>query len=130
MPWQALKALTLLLLLWSNPGRSQDLIAWTVRVVPVTSTAAPKPLFAAVLVTFPDADLEHDRNSQLLDIRTEGTVYQHWMEEVAAGAGYAVTGLWRNGEDIFIRESSGDEENGMAPGDPTERATNSHAQDQ
>lgn len=125
---KGLRLLALPLLLTATSAWGQTSYTWTVRINAADPMASPKPLFSAVVDAIPTAEVEHDRATQLLRIHTMQVVQQQWMEEVAADAGFQVTGFWRDGEDLYVRKVGAHESEGLAPVQPNEQHSESNVE--
>jgi hypothetical protein len=79
---------------------------------------SPKPLFTAIVDEYSTADVAHDRETRILTITTSFTIEQSWLASVSTQAGFRLSGLWRDGVDIFWREVGPEDVAGAAPAQP------------
>lgn len=88
------------LLILALKADAQQTRTWHARLVETDGPVSVKPLFVAVFQALPQAELMHDREAQLLTITSAQEFEITWLVDIAAAAGFTLTGLWRDGVDI------------------------------
>lgn len=82
-------------------AHAQEVHTWHALIVETDGPVSVKPLFVAVFQALPQAELMHDRETQLLTITSAQEFEITWLVDIAAAAGFTLTGLWRDGVDIY-----------------------------
>lgn len=101
-----------LAILTGGAARSQATIdIWRAELFHANPDASPKLLFAALIDQLPTADVEHERDGNMLTLITEDSIEVNWLETTVASTGFFIVGLWLNGVDVY----GGGEGEGLPP---------------
>lgn len=110
---------------FSGSTRAQAVAyTWKASLEHVAPDPSPKPLFQAIIDAYSAADVAHDRATGMLTITTSAIIEQDWLEQVAAAAGFTVSGFWRDGRDVMARRDE------LGPVDNGVGTTNAHTDGQ
>jgi hypothetical protein len=76
--------------------------------------AALKLLFSNIVDEYSTADVAHDNDNGILTVSSSFDLNQEWFASICASAGFRLTALWRDGEEVW-KELVEDAPAGMAP---------------